>query len=322
MNKELISNMFLDALKEKVPNRAELTNILVDLLYIEKESVYRRLRGEVGFSFPEVALIANHFGMSLDNIVSNTVSSKSRPFQLKLVDYDNPSEKDYMMMQEFLSILWEITTLSQSTILESSNLIPFGIYAKYDCLSRFYLMKWMYQSGDTSGLKKMENVAYPSKVSRLMRDHWEGLKHIKSTYYILDPLVFEYLVTDIKYFHDISILSDKDVACLKKDILGVLRDLEVLATLGAYPDTGNKVSLYVSCINFDTNYWHIESKKYNISLIKVFVLNNMATLDPNVLTRMKRRLDSLRRSSTLISVSGERERIEFFEKQRAIVSAL
>lgn len=322
MNKELIASLFLDALKEKVPSRVELTNVLVDLLYIEKESVYRRLRGEVPFSFAEIALIANHYGISLDNIVSDTLSSKSRPYQLKLLDFANPSEKDYVMMREFLGILREITTLSQSIIFESTNLIPFGLYAKYNCISRFYLMKWMYQGEEVADLKKMKDVAYPDKVSRFMGEHWAGLRQIKETYYVLDPLIFEYLVTDIKYFHDISILSDHDVACLKKDILDILNELEVLATSGCYPDTGNKVSLYISCINFDTNYWHIESDKHQISLIKVFVLNNMASLDPNVLSRMKRRLDSLRRSSTLISVSGERERIEFFEKQRTLIAAL
>lgn len=36
---------FLTELRKKIPQGAKLTNTLVDMLYIEREAVYRRLRG-------------------------------------------------------------------------------------------------------------------------------------------------------------------------------------------------------------------------------------------------------------------------------------
>ena len=38
-----------------MPHKATLTNALVDLLCIEREAVYRRMRGDVAFSFAEIA---------------------------------------------------------------------------------------------------------------------------------------------------------------------------------------------------------------------------------------------------------------------------
>ena len=85
MEKELLYDNLLNTIKEEFPQKTNLVSALVDLLCIEKEAVYRRLRGEVAFTFAEIVTIANAFGISLDNLVG-TVTAKSRPFQLKLVD--------------------------------------------------------------------------------------------------------------------------------------------------------------------------------------------------------------------------------------------
>ena len=44
-NSELIK-----AMNEKLPNGTNLANTLIDMLYLGKEAVYRRLRGEVPFT--------------------------------------------------------------------------------------------------------------------------------------------------------------------------------------------------------------------------------------------------------------------------------
>lgn len=94
---------FLTELRKKIPQGAKLTNTLVDMLYIEREAVYRRLRGEVPFTFVEVMTVAKELGISLDNL-TETDTCKSRPFQLKLVEYANPLDADFRMMQDFVEI--------------------------------------------------------------------------------------------------------------------------------------------------------------------------------------------------------------------------
>lgn len=41
----------IEAMKEKLPLKGKLADMLMDTLYIGKEAVYRRLRGEVPFHF-------------------------------------------------------------------------------------------------------------------------------------------------------------------------------------------------------------------------------------------------------------------------------
>ena len=47
---ELNTNL-IEAAKERFPAKGQLANILMDTLYMGKEAIYRRLRGEVPFTF-------------------------------------------------------------------------------------------------------------------------------------------------------------------------------------------------------------------------------------------------------------------------------
>lgn len=93
MKKDLLYNDLLEAIKSRIPQKSKLANTLVNLLFIEKEAVYRRLRGDVPFTFAEIAIIAKSLGISLDNVVGSDIS-RSRPFQLKMINFEEPDEVD------------------------------------------------------------------------------------------------------------------------------------------------------------------------------------------------------------------------------------
>ena len=59
----------IEAMKDKLPVKGKLADMLMDTLYIGKEAVYRRLRGEVPFTFKEAALVSRKLGISLDTII-------------------------------------------------------------------------------------------------------------------------------------------------------------------------------------------------------------------------------------------------------------
>ena len=53
--KNYIVNELIAAMKERIPRGINLANYLTDALCMGKEAVYRRLRGEVAFTFDEIA---------------------------------------------------------------------------------------------------------------------------------------------------------------------------------------------------------------------------------------------------------------------------
>ena len=90
---ELNTNL-IEAAKEKFPAKGQLANILMDTLYMGKEAIYRRLRGEVPFTFQEAAIISKELGISLDRIAGVSFSNNAM-FDINVVDHGNPFETYY-----------------------------------------------------------------------------------------------------------------------------------------------------------------------------------------------------------------------------------
>lgn len=83
MNDNSLHDNLVRILKHRIPEHSLLANKLTEILYIGKEAVYRRLRGEVPFTFSEVSIIAKSMGISLDQLIG-TVSERNRPFTFKI----------------------------------------------------------------------------------------------------------------------------------------------------------------------------------------------------------------------------------------------
>ena len=67
----------IEAAKEKMPTGTNLANTLMDILYIGKEAIYRRLRGEVPFTLAEAAVISRKLGISLDKMIGVSFSNNA-----------------------------------------------------------------------------------------------------------------------------------------------------------------------------------------------------------------------------------------------------
>ncbi|MDH6313731.1 transcriptional regulator with XRE-family HTH domain [Parabacteroides sp. PFB2-10] len=322
MEKLLIQENILQVIKEKIPNRTVLVNLLVDLLNIEKEAVYRRIRGEVPFSFAEIALIAKAFDISLDAIISNTLSSKSRPFQLKMINYFDPQEIDYAMMQEYNDILVDALDDPTSELVDCTSIFPLQLLQGCHYLERLQLLKNIYESGQTNAIKKFDEVFFNERMGELSNECSRLTRRIKNAYYIFDPLIFQYWINDIIYFKNIDLLNEEEVRLLKKDLERLIFNLEQAATLGVDKETGSNLHFYIASINFNVNMCTVKLNEYHISLIKAFVFNHFTSLDIESFELVKQRTNSMFRSSTLISVSGERQRKIYFDRQREIINVL
>jgi hypothetical protein len=85
MANELYYDHFMDILSKKYPTKAELAQELMDLLCLEREAVYRRLRKDVVFPAHEVIKIAATWNISLDEIIG--IKSQKVLFQMKPLNY-------------------------------------------------------------------------------------------------------------------------------------------------------------------------------------------------------------------------------------------
>lgn len=103
MNNKVYDTLFLEAVRNKIQHRSVPTNQLVELLDIDKVAVYRRLRGEVPFSFREIALLSQELGISLDALITqSTIDTTSQ----NLLMIENLHEQtDVSLLAEFANLL-------------------------------------------------------------------------------------------------------------------------------------------------------------------------------------------------------------------------
>lgn len=320
MNKMTAHEKLLNEIKLKISHKENIANTLMDILYIGKEAVYRRLRGEVQFTLQEAEIISRELHISLDGILESDLL-KSRPFRLNLIEYIDPLEPDFRVMKEFIDVLKLMRDDPDSEIGSAANILPQSIYMKYEYLTKFYFFKWTYQFKEEGLVKPMCEIEINNRLKGVFKEFIAESMQIKNTYYVWDNSIFLYLVNDIKYFYKIGYILQDEIVSLKSDLLRFLDDLEELAAKGKF-ETGNNVSFYISNINIESTYSYVQTQDYKISLIKAFSLNSVASVDEKTFEKVKVWVNSFKRLSTLISESGEIQRVRFFNKQREIINLI
>ena len=138
MTKNYIVKELINEMKERIPQGQNLANYLTDTLYMGKEAVYRRLRGEVAFTFDEIAVISHNLGISIDQIIGNHLSNRVT-FDLNLLHSPNLFESYHEIIERYLRIFSSMKGDSNAEVYSATNTIPFTLYSSYEYLSKFRL---------------------------------------------------------------------------------------------------------------------------------------------------------------------------------------
>lgn len=320
MTTDKLNASLIEVMKKQVTDKGQLAATLMDILCIGKEAVYRHLRGEVPFTLNEAFIIAHKMGISLDRLVGLN-SEVSAIFDLNFINYKEPVETYVSAIDYTLNIIKAVSCKPDSRLDSASNMIPQSLYLKYDVLAKFRLFKWMYQHEKVNVGKDFASFHLPERVKTYHKEYVRGVHNFKTVNYIWDNLMISYLVSDIKYFESIHLLGKEEIGLLKEEILTLLDEMELYASTGRHP-TGNKVNIYISNINFEATYNYVEARDFQLSMIRLYAINSILSLDQTVCRHQKEWIESLRKFSTMISESGEMQRIQFFKKQREIVGQL
>ncbi|MCD8262526.1 MAG: hypothetical protein LUD15_14470, partial [Bacteroides sp.] len=319
-NKDIVYELLIQEIKKKIPERGKRTARLMEILCLEKEAIYRRIRKDVSFSFAEMAEIARELNISLDNI-KGSKPLKSRPYQMNMYEFFNLSEKDYETLEETIRKLKELSEDPTSEVGGTFSALPLTLICNYEKISRFFCFKWMYQYANSDLLKNYREVIIPERFIEVIQRLSYYYRSAYVTYYIWDKLTFYHIVKDITYFANVQLITPGEVKMLKKELLVFLDDLEKLAISGEFVK-GKKVYMYVSSINFETSYIYMNSSSHKSSRFKAFTVTDISSSDEETAQRMRMWMQSMKRTSTMISESGEMQRVRFFNLQREYVNRL
>jgi hypothetical protein len=316
----LFYDNFLAALAERYPQKSNLVDALMDVLPLEKESIYRRLRKDTYFTLEEAMIIAGAWNISLDNI-ARTTPHKSSPFQFDMVDYINPKEIDYRFFEKFNQAMELVAKDPAGKMIEVSNTLPGSLYLGYENLTRFFTMKWFYKYNVLENTLVFGDTHVPQRMRELEMEYSGCVRDIPEVYAICNDRFIENLIDDIRYFKSVRMITESEITLLKGELLEVINYIENVALKGYFPDTKNKLFFYLSHIWLETEYVLYESKDFIFSMVKILELGGICSLDKKVFDKFMNTTQSIKRSSALLSASNNVYLIEFLEKQRNIIKA-
>ena len=317
---EVWYNYFIETIHKKYAKKSHLAYALMDLLELEREAVYRRLRKEVPFSALEIGKIAATWDISIDDFIR--INTGRVAFQMQQVNYINPSEDELSFLYFIIQSIKRLKNSPDVEFMDICNKLPRQLLAGYESLNQFYLFKWQYQYGNKEDVVPYSQIIISKEKSKLTAEYYNAIKQVPNSNFIFDHLIFEYLVNDIQYFHSIYLITDEEKEEIKRELYDLLDYLLEVANKGYYPETQNKVNLYISQRNVDTNYSYTFTPEANVCYIHVFEKYAIYTQNPEMTVNFRTWMQMKKRTSIQISEADEKSRIEFFAKQRQLVDTL
>lgn len=313
-----LQEKFISLIKEKIPGN--LVNTLMKMLPLTKEAIYRRLRGDVPFSFVEMSILSTYLAISLDNIADAVSIYRFKWYQFHVRNYDDFKPIDLDMSHNYVDVINIAAEDPNSEFGVAANMLPLHIGLLHLPIYRIYLLKWKYQFGKTPKNElRYADIKVPEEEEKTYRKYLDAVRKIKYTFFIWDSSFLISLINDINYFHSVLIINREEMRMLKQELGRLLDTLEYYADNGKFEKTGNKIETYVSSLNFETTYTYLSGNNVYVSMSNAFCLGAFTSLDKDACEETKKWIQGLKNSSTLISGAAQRDKIIFFENQRDIL---
>jgi len=323
MENKTWEDYFIAALSEIHPKSTKLVQELMDLLNIGREAVYRRLRKDVTFPMYEILKIASSWHISLDAIAG--INSGKIPFFMHPMSYVTPSKEDMDFVRKRVKALEQLKHVPYSEYMVVSNNASRSITAGFDVIYKFNIFKWTYEY--CSHCNEDSNMPYsqviiPEELRKEISVYYQRMKYVTETSYVWDNMMIEHLINEVRFFHSILLVTDNEKKLIKKELHDLLDYLIEVVNTGCFPETKNKVRIYASILNINTNYSYFYNGKTEECRIHAFNMYDNITYNKEMIENFKEWIQKKKRTSVLISEVDERSRIEFFTKQRKLIESL
>jgi hypothetical protein len=303
-----------------IPLHVKPIDYLMDTLGISRESVYRRIRGDISFTLDEMAKLSVDLGFSIDELIIKDMPSRVF-FDLHITCTQDPSDTFITIFQQYFQKLFDLSYVKDVELIMNLNHIPLGFLIFYNHLFKFSYYRWMHQNQESSLKYFYSDVTIPDKLTTIQQKAIECSKLIQKNTLIFDSNLFLSLIQEIQYYFKRKLINEKELLLLKEDLLGLVDMGESIAQTGLL-DSDSKYNMYISSlhINSSSRYY-----KYDSQAISQFIVNSMEPItitNPNLCTIHKKWLDSMRKYATLITQSNEILQVRYFNKQRSYIEEM
>jgi hypothetical protein len=317
-----MNDLFISKILDDIPSNIKPVDFLMDSLNIGKESAYRRIRGDIPFSFREISALSLKLGFSVDELVGK--SKKTRIFFGRQGDASyTPSESFVEMLTNFYQYYVDLYESPKSKVIISMNKIFVVFLIGYDPLFKFYYYKWTYETTDVPLNYGYSEVTIPDEVLSLYHKIKAYLlKTSELTFdFIADRYTFLNIIRDIHYYYKRKLISDEELSVLKKDLNYFNSQTEESLHNGV-SKSGSIFNYYLSTINVETNSSYTVINDRVRSDFWMYPINPVIIYDQEICAIHKKWINSLKKYAVLITHSNEVLLADFLNEMNEYVTHL
>lgn len=310
MNKDLNDLLIAEIIK-RIPPEIKVIDYLKESLKISKESLYRRVRGEIPFAFDEICKLSIDLNFSIDQIIKQNNANRVY-FDLQANRSTDPSRAFLILLEKHYELIKEMIKAdhSEATIVLNYLLPVHCLY--FDPIFKFVYYKWIHFNRKNSSRYRLCEIHIPTEINSIKEKIKALNPKVHNTSYIADQNIYLNLIKDILYYHERKLISNEELLELKQAVSDYFKLLQeqVVTTHHTF-----KIYNYISEISFGANCSYIEyDNKIRCHLYSLSV-NPMVIESPELCSQIKEWIDSLKKYTTMITESNETLQADYFNKQ-------
>jgi hypothetical protein len=303
-----------------IPSNIKPVEYLMELLELSKESAYRRLRGDIPFTFDEVVKLSMDLGFSIDELIIENNEGRVF-FGMDSLASSNPSKSFLNLLNDYHRDILTLNKTRNGEALITANRISEVFTAFFDKLFKFSYFKWIHQACETSMTTSYSDLIIPEEILEAQKKIKTGTPNCNKSTFIVDSNLFTNMIKEIAFYHKRKFINAEELLELKDELMNYLRMIEKIAQTGT-GYSGSKYDIYLSSVNIGANSSYLNYGDHEVSRFYTHSHNPIITNDPRICSAHKRRIESLKKYTTLISLSNEILQTKYFEQQRTEIENL
>jgi hypothetical protein len=312
-----IQTVFLESIKQKLPSSISLADELAEALSISRDSAYRRIRGETVLSLDEAKALCMKYKVSLDSLLTPTPDMVS--FQVRNVD-----SRNFTLHQWLTSILGNLEMLAsfaEREMVYSAKDVPIFYYFSSPELAEFKVYFWekvvlkypeLSQVKFKAGVVPRETITLGSRV-------WERFSTQPCTE-IWSLETMHITMRQIEFCQECGYFEEPTTAVRMATLyLDLIRQIRRWTEQGSKPGNGS-LTLYKNDILIADNtvFFRIGDKR--VAFVTYNGMNILTTTQEAFCTQTEEYFKRLIHKAQLISTTGEKERIRFFNSMEVAIA--
>ncbi len=305
-----IQTAFLGQIRNKLADNISFADELAELLHVSRHSAYRRIRGETVLSLDEVKKLYEHYGLSIDAIIS--------PDSNMVLINHQPVDFTYSIKEWLKSLIQNLRVAKSSTDLEliyAAKDIPIFHYFAFPELAAFKLFVW-----SKSVIKDplYEHLLYspelvPKEILAEAAIASELYASIPTTEIWSDEVINGTL-KQIEFYQDCKYFSNQEIPnqlyALLLDLINKIREEVTEGKKSA----GGMFELYQNEILIADNTIFANIHHQPMVYLNLNTMDLLTTQQASFCEKTETYLRNLMKNSNLISATAEKERNRFFHK--------